>query len=84
VRITTGSGKVALGAVAEGEVRVKAASGNIRVGVCGGTAAWLDVRSISGRVRSDLATGGGEPQADERTVRLSLSTASGNVELTRV
>lgn len=83
VRVTTGSGKVQVGAVAEGEVNVKAASGNIRVGVCGGTAAWLDVRSISGRVRSDLAASG-EPQPDERTVRLHLSTASGNIELTRV
>ena len=82
VRVTTGSGTIRLSSVREGDVRVKAASGSICVGVSNGTAAWLDLRSISGRVRSELSSGDA-PQPDERTVRLHLSTASGNIELTR-
>ena len=83
VRITTGSGRVSIDAADEGEVGVKAASGSIRVGVRDGTAVWLDVRSASGRVTSDLAPTG-EPSPGERQLRLRLSTASGNIGLGRV
>jgi len=83
LRITTASGDIRVDVVAEGEVRAKAASGDIYVGVQRGTAAWLDVHTVSGRVASALdATD--EPATGDRKVRLQLSTASGDIELARV
>ena len=83
LRITTASGDTRIDAVDAGEVRVKAASGDVVAGVRAGTAAWLDVRTVSGRVRSGLdATT--EPLSSDRQVRLQLSTVSGDIELTRV
>jgi len=61
----------------------KAASGDIHAGVRQGTAAWLDVHTVSGRVASSLdATSA--PADDDRTVRLHLSTVSGDIDLARV
>ncbi len=83
LRATTASGDIRIDVIAEGEVRAKAVSGDIHAGVQRGTAAWLDVHTVSGRVASGLdATV--EPEARERTVRLELSTVSGNIELARV
>lgn len=83
VRVRTGSGDIAIETVSGGEVRAKAASGDIHAGVRAGTAAWLDVRTISGRVSSDLESSG-EPEGDEQRAHLRLETASGDIELVRV
>jgi len=83
LRITTASGDIRIDVVVEGEVRAKAASGDIHAGVQRGTAAWLDVHTVSGRVASALdATT--EPASDDRKVRLQLATVSGDIELARV
>jgi len=83
LRITTASGDTRIDAVDGGEVRVKAASGDVQAGIRAGTAAWLDVHTVSGRVASGLdATT--EPAVTDRRVRLQLSTVSGDIELTRV
>ena len=82
VRLTTASGDISIAAVDEGDVRAKAASGDIRAAVRRGTAAWLDVHTVTGRVRSGLESGG-EPQPDQRRVRLQLSTVSGDIDLDR-
>ena len=50
VRVTTASGDIRIDAVDAGEIRVKAASGDVQAGVRAGTAAWLDVHTVSGRV----------------------------------
>jgi DUF4097 and DUF4098 domain-containing protein YvlB len=84
VQIVTASGDTRIDAVDQGEVRVRASSGDISTGVRAGTAAWLDVKTVSGRVASGLDSGGGEPAADERTARLQLRTTSGNISLVRV
>jgi DUF4097 and DUF4098 domain-containing protein YvlB len=83
IRAKTGSGDIRIDAVARGEVRARAASGDIHAGVRSGTAAWLDVRTVSGKVRSGLESGG-EPAQGEQQVRLELETVSGNIELVRV
>jgi Putative adhesin len=83
VSVRTASGDISIDAVTTGEVRAKAASGDIHAGVRSGTAAWLDVRTISGRVTSDLESGG-QPSDDEARARLRLETASGDIELVRV
>jgi DUF4097 and DUF4098 domain-containing protein YvlB len=79
----TGSGDVNIDSVRRGDVRARTASGDIRAGVRTGTAAWLDVRTISGRVSSDLDASD-EPGGDEDRVRLRLETVSGDIELVKV
>jgi DUF4097 and DUF4098 domain-containing protein YvlB len=83
VRATTGSGDVRIETAARGDVHVRAASGDLHVGVPSGTAAWVDVRTISGRLSSELESAVG-PQGDDERVRLRLETASGDIELVRV
>ena len=79
----TGSGHVRIDSVGAGEVSARTASGDIRTGVRDGTAAWLDVRTVTGRVRSDLAASA-EPGGGEDKVRLQLETVTGDIEVTRV
>src|SRR5262245_31033499 len=83
VSAKTASGDVSIELVRRGEVHARTASGDIRAGVPAGTAAWLDVRTISGRVSSDLNTAD-EPTAGEDQVRLHLESVSGDVELVKV
>lgn len=80
VRLTTASGDISIAAVDYGDVRARAASGDIRAAVRRGTAAWLDVNTVTGRVRSGLAASD-EPPPDQRRVRLQLSTVSGDIDL---
>lgn len=83
LRATTGSGDVRIDAVERGDVNVRAASGDIRAGVRAGTAAWLDVRTVSGRVSSELDSAS-TPGDTDRQVRLHLQSVSGDIELLRV
>jgi DUF4097 and DUF4098 domain-containing protein YvlB len=79
----TASGDVSIDSVRHGEVKARTASGDLRAGVRAGTAAWLDVRTISGRVSSDLEAAA-EPADDDSRVRIQLETVSGDIELVRV
>ncbi|HET7326082.1 MAG TPA: DUF4097 family beta strand repeat-containing protein [Nocardioidaceae bacterium] len=83
VRTQTGSGSVHLGRVHRGEVKAQGASGDVHVGLAAGTAAWLDVHSLTGRVDTDLEAAD-EPGADEEKVRLRLNTVSGDISVVRV
>ena len=47
-----------------------------------GSAALLDISTMSGRVNSELEAGGA-PQGDEKQVELVLNTMSGNVNVAR-
>jgi DUF4097 and DUF4098 domain-containing protein YvlB len=76
----TASGDVQLLRVHSGPVRANTASGDVHVGVAAGTAAWLDVRTLSGDVHSELA-GSDEPTEAEQTVQLHVNTASGDITL---
>lgn len=80
--VRTGSGDVHLSCVRHGEVRVTAASGDIRVGVAEGTAAWLEVRSLTGRLDNALEATD-VPADDDERVRLRLETVSGSIDLYR-
>jgi DUF4097 and DUF4098 domain-containing protein YvlB len=83
LRATTGSGDVRIDSVERGDVNVRVASGDIRAGVRAGTAAWLDVGTVSGRVSSELESAS-SPGATDRQVRLRLQSVSGDIELLRV
>jgi DUF4097 and DUF4098 domain-containing protein YvlB len=82
VETKTASGDVKIGSVRQGDVSADAASGDIEIGVAAGTAAWLDVSSLSGDVHSSLDQAG-EPGSDEATVSVRARTLSGDISIVR-
>ena len=81
VSFTTGSGDLVVSRAARGRVTVKAASGDVRVGVPSGVPVWTDISTVSGAIRSELA-GAGEPRDGADHVELRARTVSGDVVLT--
>jgi hypothetical protein len=76
------SGNVQVRRADHGRVQAKTLSGRISVGVARGTAALLDISTMSGRVHSELESGGA-PGPGEKQVELVLNTMSGSVNLAR-
>ncbi|GAA1639327.1 DUF4097 family beta strand repeat-containing protein [Georgenia ruanii] len=79
-RLTTASGDITVAAVHRGEIRAKAVSGDVRVGVPRGIPVWTDVSSISGKVVSTLE-GAGRPAEGQDFITVRASTVSGGVYL---
>ena len=77
------SGSIRVRRVDHGRVKARTYSGSVRVGVANGTAALLDVSTLSGRVDSELRPSDA-PGGEEKRVELILSTMSGNVSVARV
>jgi DUF4097 and DUF4098 domain-containing protein YvlB len=78
----TGSGDLLVKRLVHGRLKAKTGSGDVLVGVPDGTAAFLDVMSISGSVSSQLEateTPDGGPTAE-----VAVMTASGDIVLKRV
>jgi DUF4097 and DUF4098 domain-containing protein YvlB len=82
VSINTASGDQQLVRASRGRVRCNAASGDIQIGVANGTAAWLEVNSLSGSVQSEL-DGSEAPGEDEETVQVKANSVSGDIVLVR-
>ena len=84
LEVATASGDLRIDEVASGRVTLKAASGDVRVGVRQGTGVWIDARSMSGDTTSELDLGV-EPSGQEAgpTVELEVSTMSGDVAIVR-
>jgi len=80
---TAGSGGIRVDRADSGRIRGRTGSGDIAVGVPGGTPVWTDVSSNSGRVRSDLAPVG-KPADGQNHVELRLQTGSGDIVLHQV
>ncbi len=78
----TGSGSLTVRRASSGTVRATGASGNITIGVKDGTAAWLDVSTVSGRVRQELGESEAPPE-DHLRVQIMAQTVSGNVRVHR-
>jgi DUF4097 and DUF4098 domain-containing protein YvlB len=81
-KLFTASGKIDIGRVDHGQIRAKTVSGKITVGVAKGTAAHLDVSTVTGRVNSELEPAAA-PAVGEPQVELRLSTVSGSVDVSR-
>ncbi len=77
-----GSGDLLVKRVDHGRVKVKTGSGDILVGVAEGTAAYLDISTVTGDVSSSL-DGAEAPSDGERTVELKVQSGSGDVVLQR-
>jgi DUF4097 and DUF4098 domain-containing protein YvlB len=82
VEVKTASGDVTVHRAVEGELRARTASGGVAVGIVAGTAANLDVSSVSGTIRSELDSTDA-PAGSDRTVLLTVSTVSGSIRLHR-
>ncbi|MGH3502941.1 MAG: DUF4097 family beta strand repeat-containing protein [Nocardioidaceae bacterium] len=82
VNAKTAAGSVRVDAVVGGRVELATSYGDVTVGVSQGTAAWLDVSSKSGRVRSELDAADA-PQDTDKTVEIRARTQYGDIIVRR-
>jgi DUF4097 and DUF4098 domain-containing protein YvlB len=76
------NGDVRLGEAVRGSVVLETHAGDVEVGIREGTAAYLDVRSVAGRVLNELdAAGAPEPSAE--TVEVRARTSTGDIVIRR-
>lgn len=78
----TGSGNLTVRRASAGSVRANGASGDIRIGIESGTAAWLDLSTVSGRVEQELGESEA-PDPGQQTIELTAHTVSGNLRVHR-
>jgi len=83
VSANSASGDQIIGSVSEGKVDVKTASGDIKVGIREGSTLWVDARSRSGEVRSELPVSDAPPEGDAPHVELRANTMSGDITVVR-
>ena len=83
VGVNTASGDQEIGSVSTGSVTLKSASGDLKVGIKEGSTLWVDARSRSGDVRSELPVSDLPPDVNGPTVELRANTMSGDITVTR-
>ena len=83
VGLNTASGDQEIGAVTTGKVTLKSASGDLKVGIREGTSLWVDARSRSGEVRSELPVSELPPDGNGPSVELRANTMSGDITVAR-
>jgi DUF4097 and DUF4098 domain-containing protein YvlB len=83
VRLSTASGDQQIGSVSAGHVELKSASGDLKIGVAEGSTLWVDARSRSGEVRSELPVTEVPPEGDGPKVELRANTMSGDITVAR-
>ena len=82
VTAKTASGDIRVDSVTTGSVEIDSASGDVWLGVAPGTAAWLEVQSLSGDVTSELQSSDA-PTEDGPSVSIRARTLSGDVAIRR-
>lgn len=83
VSANSASGDQTIGSVTEGKVDVKTASGAIKVGIREGSTLWVDARSRSGEVSSELPVSDLPPEGDAPHVELRANSMSGDITVVR-
>jgi DUF4097 and DUF4098 domain-containing protein YvlB len=83
VSVNTASGDQEIGSVGAGKVTLKSASGDLKVGIPEGTNLWVDARSRSGEVRSELPVSDLPPEGEAPVVELRANTMSGDITVSR-
>jgi Putative adhesin len=80
VQASTASGDVHIGSVAGGQTSVKTVSGDTAIGVAAGASTYLDLSSLTGRIKNQLEeTDGG----DEVGLRVTCRSVSGDIQIAR-
>jgi len=82
--VMTASGDLVVGAIAEGGLDLKSASGDMRIGIAAGSRFHVDARSLSGETSSDIDVLGVETTVEGLLVELKATSMSGDIRLTRV
>ncbi len=82
VSAKTANGEVRIGEVVRGEIVMETAAGDLEVAVREGTAAWLDVFTRFGAVRSTLDPAEA-PSPSDSTVRVRARTSAGDIVIAR-
>ncbi|GIH93236.1 DUF4097 domain-containing protein [Planobispora siamensis] len=79
------SGRIRVHRIVRGRVSANTTSGDVAIGVADGTATWLDVGSLSGKINSELVPfdQGDQPADDENTIELGIRSLSGDISITR-
>ncbi len=77
-----GSGDLTVRRIERGRLKAKTGSGDISVSVADGTAAYLDVMTVTGDVTSSLSSTEA-PQDGDQTVELIIQAGTGDVVLQR-
>jgi len=83
LKVRTASGDLNLDSVREGRIDLTSASGDIRVGIRKGSRLWVDARSSSGDVGSELEVGDAPPDDEGPLVELQATAMSGDVQVVR-
>lgn len=83
VNVNTASGDQMIGSLAAGSVSLKSASGDLRVGIKQGSRLFVDAKSRSGEVSSELEVSEVAPEGDAPLVELRASTMSGDIDIVR-
>jgi putative adhesin len=83
VSMNTASGDQTVGSVVEGKVELKSASGELKIGIREGSTLWVDARSRSGEVTSELPVSDLPPEGDAPHVELRANTMSGDITIVR-
>ena len=81
-RVNTVSGDIEIGELGGGAT-INGVSSDVELGVAAGRRLWLDVRSATGDVRSDLDVGDTPGPDDARVSEITVRTVSGDVRLRR-
>lgn len=83
VSVNTASGDQEIGTVSSGKVDLKSASGDLKIGIAEGSMLWVDARSRSGEVRSELPVSELPPEGEGPSVELRANTMSGDITVAR-
>src|SRR4029453_3647572 len=84
IDVNTASGDVQIRKIVEGVVKVHSASGDVVVGIAGGSRLWVDAQSLSGAPSSELQLQAA-PVADAQCplVELPVQTIAGDIAVRR-
>lgn len=82
VRVSTVSGDIEVDRL-DGGATVNGVSGDVELGISPGRRLWLDIRSASGDVRSELDVDDASAGSGERAASITVRTVSGDVRLRR-
>jgi hypothetical protein len=83
VSANTASGDQQIGSVVQDSVNLRSASGDIRVGIKEGSRLYVDARSRSGDVTSELPVSDSPPEGDAPLIELRANTMSGDITIHR-